>query len=85
MITDRCLFSFDKARARFTLESVHPGHTVDEIAENTGFAYDRPSTVPTTPVPDAATLALIRGPVAEQIAEVYPAFADRVFGTARAA
>lgn len=85
MITDRCLFAFDKTRARFTLESVHPGHTVEEIADNTGFAYDAPETVPTTAIPDAATLALIRGPVAEQIAEVYPAFAERVFGGARAA
>jgi len=85
LITDRCLFAFDKARARFTLESVHPGHTVEEIAENTGFGYDVPATVPETPVPDAETLALIRGPVAEQIAEIYPAFAERVFGIAKAA
>ena len=85
LITDRCLFGFDKARARFTLESVHPGHSVEEIAENTGFDYDVPASVPETPVPDAATLALIRGPVAEQIAEIYPAFAERVFGVAKAA
>lgn len=85
MITDRCLFDFDKARGRFVLESVHPGHTVEEIAENTGFAYDVPVTVPETPVPDDATLALIRGSVAEQIAEIYPAFAQRVFGVAKAA
>lgn len=85
LITDRCLFAFDKAKGRFALESVHPGHTAEEIAENTGFAYDVPASVPETPVPDAATLALIRGPVAEQIAEIYPAFAERVFGTAKAA
>ena len=85
LITDRCLFDFDKARARFVLESVHPGHTVEEIAENTGFEYDVPATVPETPVPDTETLALIRGPVAEQIAEIYPAFAERVFGVAKAA
>lgn len=85
LITDRCLFDFDKARARFVLESVHPGHSVEEIAENTGFEYDVPANVPETPVPDPETLALIRGPVAEQIAEIYPAFAERVFGVAKAA
>jgi glutaconate CoA-transferase subunit B len=85
LITDRCLFAFDRAKARFRLESVHPGHSVAEIAENTGFAYDVPATVPLTPVPGAATLALIRGPVAGQIAEIYPTFAARVFGTVRAA
>ena len=31
--------------------------------------------------PDAARLALLRGPVAEQIADLYPAFAQKVFGT----
>ncbi|NQW08671.1 MAG: CoA synthetase [Alphaproteobacteria bacterium] len=85
LITDRCLFDFDKARARFTLRSVHPGHTTNEIAEQTGFAYDIPEVVPETPTPDAETLALIRGPVAEQIAEIYPAFAERVFGVGKAA
>ena len=85
LITDRCLFDFDKERARFVLRSVHPGHTADEIAEQTGFTYDTPTTVPETPSPDAETLALIRGPVAEQISEIYPAFADRVFSVSRAA
>src|SRR6187397_2876908 len=31
LITNRCLFSFDRARRCFTLASVHPGHTVEEI------------------------------------------------------
>ena len=86
LITDRCLFSFDKSRARFTLASVHPGHTVEEIAEQTGFDYDLPEGgVPETAAPDAETLALIRGPVAQQLAEIYPSFASRVFGIDKAA
>ena len=51
LITNRCLFSFDRERRRFTLESVHPGHTVEEIVENTGFDFDRPADVPVTPAP----------------------------------
>jgi hypothetical protein len=39
----------------------------------------------TTPAPDAATLELIRGPVAGAIAEVYPDFTARVFPHACAA
>jgi glutaconate CoA-transferase subunit B len=31
LITNRCLFSFDRARRRFTLQSVHPGHTLAEV------------------------------------------------------
>src|SRR5476651_106226 len=35
LITNRCLFSFDPAARRFRLESVHPGHTLDEVIANT--------------------------------------------------
>ena len=86
LITDRCLFEVDKTRRCFRLQSVHPGHTVNEIYEQTGFTFDMPDgDVPNTPVPDATTLATIRGPVAEEISEIYPAFAARVFGVGRAA
>ncbi len=82
LITNRCLFSFDRARKRFTLASVHPGHTVDEVIENTGFDFDRPDDVPVTQAPSAETLRLMRETVAPQLAEVYPQFAQRVFGVA---
>ena len=36
--------------------------------------------VPVTPAPSAETLALMRETVAPQLAEVYPQFAQRVFG-----
>ncbi len=86
LVTGRCVFAFDKQRKRFRLASVHPGHSADEVAEMTGFDFDRPDTVGETPPPDADTLALIRGQVADEIAETYPAFATRVFGgTASAA
>ncbi len=85
LVTGRCVFAFDKERKRFSLTSVHPGHSADEVAEMTGFDFDRPDTVGQTPPPDAATLALIRGRVADEIAETYPAFAARVFGAAASA
>ena len=83
LITNRCLFSF--ADGRFTLASVHPGHTVAEVIENTGFDFERPATVPETPAPSPATLKLMRETVAPQLAEVYPQFALRVFGIDQAA
>jgi glutaconate CoA-transferase subunit B len=79
LVTNRCLFDFDKANGRFTLASVHPGHTVEEIVEHTGFDFDCPDGVPTTPVPSPETLRLMREVVAPQLAEVYPQFAARVF------
>jgi len=82
LVTGRCVFTFDKERRRFRLTSVHPGHTADEVAEMTGFDFDQPDTVGETPPPDADTLALIRGRVADEVSETYPAFAARVFDAA---
>jgi glutaconate CoA-transferase, subunit B len=80
LITNRCLFAFDRAQKRFRLASVHPGHTLDEIAEHTGFAFDQPASVPATPPPSAETLRLLRSVVAPQLTEVYPQFAREIFG-----
>jgi glutaconate CoA-transferase subunit B len=82
LVTGRALFSFDRERKRFRLESVHPGHTVADVVAATGFAFEAPATVPETPGPDAAALALIRGPVGDEIAETYPKFAAETLGLA---
>jgi len=82
LVTNRCLFTFDRARRRFQLASVHPGHSVAEVVENTGFTFDRPAQVPFTPAPDSETLRLMRNVVAPMLAEVYPEFARKVFGYA---
>jgi glutaconate CoA-transferase, subunit B len=85
LITNRCLFGFDRARGRFHLASVHPGHSVDEAIEHTGFEFDRPAHVPTTSAPGPESLRLMREIVAPELAEVYPKFALEVFGVGRAA
>ncbi|MCZ7642491.1 MAG: CoA synthetase [Pseudorhodoplanes sp.] len=80
LVTNRCAFAFDRARRRFRLQSVHPGHTVEEIVAETGFAFDCLADIGETPAPDAATLKLMRERVAPELAEIYPRFAERVFG-----
>ena len=82
LVTGRAVFRFERARARFVLASVHPAHTAGEVRENTGFDFDLPATLPQTPAPSPATLALIRGPVGAAIAETYPRFAEQVLGAA---
>jgi glutaconate CoA-transferase, subunit B len=82
LVTNRCLFDFDPARRRFGLASVHPGHSVAEVIENTGFDFDRPAEVPVTETPSAETLRLMRSTAAPMLAEVYPQFAKSVFGFA---
>lgn len=75
LLTGLGLFVFDRERRRFRLESVHPGHSVEEIRDNTGFEFDCPQPVPPTPSPGAAALSAIRGSVRGDIAETYPQFA----------
>jgi glutaconate CoA-transferase subunit B len=84
LLTNLCWFSWDKKGARFRLESVHPGHSVEEIRDQTGFDFDCPPSVPQTPPPDGATLALMRGRIASEIAETYPRFVANVFPEAAA-
>ncbi len=77
LLTGRALFSWQKDKRRFRLESTHePG----DIRAATGFSYDQSGTVPTTEGPSAEDLALLRGPVAKLIAADYPDFAKRVWG-----
>lgn len=49
LITNRCLFSF--ADGQFTLQSVHPGHAVEEVIQHTGIEFVQPSSVSETPSP----------------------------------
>ncbi|MFI5013025.1 MAG: CoA-transferase [Hyphomicrobiales bacterium] len=79
LLTNLALFDYDHGHRRFRLRSVHPGHGLEEVLDNTGFAFDRPARVPRTPSPDAATLALIRQRVRGEIAEVYPRFVATAF------
>ncbi|MEI4487536.1 CoA-transferase [Frigidibacter sp. MR17.14] len=74
LLTSRCWFSFDPTRPGFTLESLHPGTTLDEVRAATGFDFRHGPAPATTPAPDAATLALMRGRVIDELAETYPAF-----------
>jgi glutaconate CoA-transferase subunit B len=77
LLTGKALFSWQREKRRFRLESVHePG----DIRSETGFSYDSPASVAPTPPPSAEDLALLRGPVAREMAGNYPDFAKRVWG-----
>ena len=85
LVTGRCGVPLRSPRARFLLQSVHPGpqrrrgrgeHRVRLRPAGRGRGDAAPS---------AETLALIRGPVVAAIAETYPRFAERVLGIRAAA
>ena len=75
LVTNLAQFAFDRTRRCFRLESVHPGHSIEEVLDNTGFTFDRVDAVRTTPAPDAEVLKLQRDHVFAEIAELYPRFA----------
>lgn len=80
LVTELCVMSFDRARGRFRLESVHPGHSVEEVRDNTGFDFDVPDSVPTTPEPEPERLDILRAKIGREVAGTYPDFAERVLG-----
>ena len=82
LITSKAHFTFDRSRGRFTLASVHPGHSVDEVIESTGFDFDRPASVPETVAPPPDWLSRLHGAVRAQVAETYPQFAATRLGGA---
>lgn len=75
LLTGKALFSFDRERPGFRLESLHPGHDLQEVRDATGFQFDHDDGPPTTPGPDAVTLSVLRGRVLDELSETYPAFA----------
>ena len=84
LVTGKCRMSFDAGAKRFSLETVHPGVTVEEVKDNTGFDFDLPEggaeNVTETPAPAANELEILRADIAPEIAKTYPDFAKRVFG-----
>jgi glutaconate CoA-transferase subunit B len=77
LVTGRCVFRFDGAG--FSLASRHPGETAEAIRAATGFDYAEPADVPETPEPSEAELALLRGPVCDEMLATYPEFCRRVW------
>jgi glutaconate CoA-transferase subunit B len=80
LITNLCLMSFNSVSARFKLQTVHPGHSIEEVLDNTEFDIDIPDNIPTTNVPTKHQLDQLRNKIVPEIAKTYPNFTNRVFG-----
>ena len=61
VISNLAVFDFATPDGSMRLASVHPGVSVDEVVEQTGFALAIDGDVPATRLPSADELALIRG------------------------
>ena len=61
IFTDKAIFDFDPETKLARLKSIHPGVSLDEVIENTGYIHDFvPEKVPETPPPTDEELRLIR-------------------------
>lgn len=60
VISDLAVFDFETSDHSMRLRSVHPGVTVDEVVEATGFGLVIPDEVPESRLPTAEELELIR-------------------------
>jgi glutaconate CoA-transferase subunit B len=59
-ITPLAIMDFTDDEKRMRLKSVHPGVSVDEVVDNTGFELVIPDDVPTTPLPSAQEIKILR-------------------------
>lgn len=60
ILTDLCVMDFGGPDYMPRIVSVHPGITVEQVVENTGFPLYVPENVPTTTAPTEEQLAIIR-------------------------
>ncbi len=59
-VTPLCILDFTEDTKRLRLRSLHPGVTVDDVVDNTGCELVIPDDVPSTPLPSAEELHIIR-------------------------
>jgi acyl CoA:acetate/3-ketoacid CoA transferase beta subunit len=60
VVSNKAVLDFATPDHSMRIRSLHPGVTVDEVVENTGFALVVPDDVPTTRLPTTEDLQIIR-------------------------
>ena len=60
VITDKAIFGFDAKTKQMSLQSIHPGNTIEDVVATMGFEPRVPGHVPLTEPPSAEQLRLIR-------------------------
>jgi len=86
LVTPKANFRFDKDEGTFRLDSIHPGYTLDDIRENTGFDLGVSAPVSGTPAPTEEELNVLRQGVRRKMIDTgtYAEWARRSLGSAAA-
>ncbi len=80
VITPLAVLVRSAATGSLELRSVHPGASAEDVRANTGFNLpDYSGGVTETAPPGPEELKLLRGPVRESVARIYPRFAGQAF------
>ena len=82
LVTNLCVFDFNRKQKQFSLRSLHPGCSLEEVLDSTGFSFTHAQIPATTAVPSSSILELLRQKVSPQIREIYPDFAAKVWPVA---
>ena len=77
VVTPKALLAWDRQNGGWILEAVHPGSSMDEVKENTGFALKISGSAKTTPPPTERELLALRTVVREKMMRIYPDFAEK--------
>jgi len=80
IFTTAAVMVFDRATGCYSLESVHEGHTAEQVQSLTGFSMEDISNVPQTQMPTEEELRLLRTDVRHRMIETgtYPEWARTV-------
>jgi glutaconate CoA-transferase subunit B len=63
IVTDRAVLRWAPEGSSFRIASVHPSQTIDEVVSDCGFPLSTPDSVPTTDVPPAEALTVLRSEI----------------------
>jgi len=82
VVTPKAIFRFDRDAGTLRLDTVHPGYTLDDIRDNTGFDLGVSGAVAITPAPTEEELTTLRQAVRSQMIETgtYADWARKVLG-----
>jgi glutaconate CoA-transferase subunit B len=60
VVTPLCCMDFEEESKRMRLKSLHPGISLEEVIQNTGFDLVLPETIPETPHPKEGEIMILR-------------------------
>lgn len=83
LVTGLCVFDYIHELHGFRLASLHPGVSLPQVRDNTGFSFEIPDEIAETRLPSVHELGLLRGKVGHRVADPYPSFSKRVWALER--